>query len=74
VRFDVHTRRAAFGALDGEVLQTTRDGDALYALVAPTPPREVDPACDVPGAPWTIERLDEPALVARAYRPLSPFF
>jgi hypothetical protein len=74
VRFDVHTRGAAFGTLDGEVLQTTRDGAALYALVAPTPQGEVDPACDVPGTPCTIERLGEPALVARAYRPLSPFF
>jgi hypothetical protein len=73
VRFDVGTRGAAFGPLDGEILQSTRDGDALYALVAPRPRAEVDPTCAA-DAPCTIERLDAPPLVARAYRPRSPFF
>ena len=74
VRFDVDTRGAAFASLDGEILQSTKDGDALYALVAPKPQGQVGAACDAPGAPCTIERLDPPALVARAYTPRSPFF
>jgi hypothetical protein len=73
VRFDVGTRGAAFGSLDGEILQATRDGDALYALVAPAPQGEVNPTCAA-DAPCTIERLDPPPLVARADRPKSPFF
>jgi hypothetical protein len=73
VRFDVGTGGAAFGPLDGEILQSTRDGAALYALVAPRPQAEVDPTCAA-DAPCTIERLDAPPLVARAYRPRSPFF
>jgi hypothetical protein len=73
VRVDVGARRAAFGALDGEILQSTRDGDALYALVAPEPQGEVDPTCAA-DAPCTIERLDTPSMVVRAYRPRSPFF
>jgi hypothetical protein len=72
-RFDADTRGAAFGTLEGEILQSTRDGDALYALVAPTPQGEVNPACAL-DAPCTIERLDTPALVARVYHPKSPFF
>jgi hypothetical protein len=47
-------------------------GDALYALVAPAPQGEVDPTCAA-DAPCAIERLDPPPLVARAYRPKSPF-
>jgi hypothetical protein len=73
VRFDVGTHGAAFGPLDGEILQATRDGDALYALVAPAPQGGVDPTCAA-DAPCTIERLDPPPLVARADRPKSPFF
>jgi hypothetical protein len=73
VRFDVGTRGAACGRLDGEILQSTRDGDALYALVAPPPQGEVDPTCAA-DAPCTVERLDTPPLVARAYHPTSPFF
>jgi hypothetical protein len=73
VRFDVDTRGAAFGGLEGEVLQSTKDGDALYALVAPKPRGEVNPTCAA-DAPCTIERLDPPSLVARAYRPRPPFF
>jgi hypothetical protein len=36
VRFDVDTRGEAFGSLEGDVLQSTEDGDALYALVGPS--------------------------------------
>jgi hypothetical protein len=74
VRFDTRTRRAAFGALSGEILRFARDGGALYALVAPKPQDKVGPACDMPGAPCTIERIDLPALVPQAYTPHSPFF
>jgi hypothetical protein len=56
-----------------QLLQSTMDGDALYALVAPKPQGEVNPTC-VADAPCTIERLDPPSLVARAYRPRQPFF
>jgi hypothetical protein len=73
VRFDADTRGAAFGPLEGEVLQSTRDGDALYALVAPKPQGEVDPTCAAE-APCTIERLETPPLVARAYKPKPPFY
>jgi hypothetical protein len=73
VRFDADMRGAAFGPLEGEILQSTRDGDSLYALVAPKPQAEVDPTCAA-DAPCMIERLDAPALVARAYRPRSPFY
>jgi hypothetical protein len=73
VRFDGDTRGAAFGSLEGEILQSTRDGDALYALVAPKPQGEVNATCAA-DAPCTIERLDPPPLVARAYRPKPPFF
>jgi hypothetical protein len=73
VRFNVRTRGAAFGPLVGEILQSTRDGQALYALVAPQPQGEVDPTCAA-DAPCTIERLDTPPLVAHAYRPRSPFY
>jgi len=74
VRFDARTGRAAFGAVPGEVLRFAKDGDALYALVAPKPPDKVGPACDAPGAPCTIERIDTPALVPRPYAPHQPFF
>jgi hypothetical protein len=74
VRFNARTGRAAFGAVPGEVLRFAKDGNALYALVAPKPPDKVGPACDAPGAPCTIERIDAPALVPRAYTPHSPFF
>jgi hypothetical protein len=73
VRFDVGTRGAAFGSLDGEILQSTKDGDALYALVAPTPPVGAGATCAA-DAPCSIERLDTPPLVARVYHPKSPFF
>jgi hypothetical protein len=74
VRFDARTRRAAVGELSGEILRFAKDGDALYALVAPTPQDKVAPACDAPGAPCTIERIDAPALVSKSYTPHSPFF
>jgi hypothetical protein len=73
LRFDVGTRGAAFGSLDGEILQSTKDGDALYALVAPTPPVGAGATCAA-DAPCSIERLDTPPLVARVYHPKSPFF
>jgi hypothetical protein len=70
VRFDARSRRTAFGALSGEILDLARDGGALYALVAPKPQGETPRAC----TPCTIERLDPPAMAPRHYEPHSPFF
>jgi hypothetical protein len=74
IRFSVRPRNGRSGAVPGDVLQFAKDGDALYALVAPEPKGEVRPACDVPGAPCTIQRTERPALTKTIRRPGSPFF
>jgi hypothetical protein len=73
VRFNVRRRQGASGAVPGQVLQFAKDADALYALVAPEPQGEVEPACE-PGAPCTIERLERPPLTTVIRRVGSPFF
>jgi hypothetical protein len=57
VRYNVLAPAAATGSLPPETLQVTRDGGALYALVAPLPPTETLPTCAKPGAPCRLERL-----------------
>lgn len=74
VRFDTRTGRAAFGSLSGEIMRFTRDAGTLYALVAPPTTGYPGPQCDQPGAPCTIERLDQPTMVPKAYTPRSPFY
>jgi hypothetical protein len=74
VRFDARTRKAAFGALSGEILRFAKDRDALYALVAPKPQGEVAPTCDAPGEPCLIERIDRPVMTPRRFTPQSPLY
>jgi hypothetical protein len=74
IRFSVRRQKGRSGAVAGNVLQFAKDGGVLYALVAPEPTGEVRPACDVPGAPCTIQRIERPALTKRISRPGSPFF
>jgi hypothetical protein len=74
VRFRVRQRKGASGIVPGNALQFAKGGGALYALVAPEPIGEVRPACDIPGAPCTIQRIERPALTKTIRRPGSPFF
>lgn len=73
VRFDPLTRAAATAALPAETLQLARDGDALYALVAPPGRGQSLPTCAAPGAPCQIERLATPALRRSRLRPQPPY-
>jgi hypothetical protein len=73
VRFDALARLAATASLPAETLQLTRDGDALYALVAPPPHGQSLPTCAEPGAPCQIERLVTPALRRSHFRPRPPY-
>jgi hypothetical protein len=73
VRYDAIAPAAATAHLPPETLQLARDGQALYALVAPAPQTETDPTCKKPGAPCQIERLTTPALTPNHVRPRPPY-
>jgi hypothetical protein len=74
VRIATAARRAASGPLAGEVVQTARDGNALYALVAPKPQADSHPRCNVPAAPCVLQRVPDPALAPAPFKPHSPIF
>jgi hypothetical protein len=71
--YRVGTLRPRSGPLSETVLGLAQDGRTLYALVPPTPPRDVDsPSCS-DAAPCELERVTEPALKPDRYTPARPF-
>jgi hypothetical protein len=62
------------GELAGTVLELTKDGGILYALVAPPNSRDQWPACDAPETPCKIQRVGVPKLQPVSGLPRSPFF
>ncbi len=59
------------GSILGNVLGLAKDGNELYALLAPPPARESDPGCSST-APCELEQIAEPALARARFKPASP--
>lgn len=64
---------ARFGPLPSQTVGLARDGRALYALTAPTPPSDTNPTC-TPAAPCALQQVSVPPLQAQRHTPTSPFF
>jgi hypothetical protein len=58
-RYRANTALKISGPLLGNVLGLAKDGQALYALLAPAPALESDPGCS-PIAPCVLEQIVEP--------------
>lgn len=73
VRHNPFAQSAVTGRLPPETLQLTRDGGAVFALVAPAPQTQSLPTCAKPAAPCQLERLPTPALRPSHIRPTPPY-